>query len=50
MDAIFTAYIDSDFLSWVVGFLQLVPAGLLLAMFAWVVGYAVAGLVRLLKG
>lgn len=49
MDAILSTYLDQSFLDWLVSLVAFVPAGLILSMIVFLVGWVVAWFVSLVK-
>lgn len=50
MDALFSSYLDPAWVDYLVYMFKAFPAGLLIGMTAWVLGYLVYALARMFKG
>lgn len=49
MDAILTAYLDQVFYEWLLSFVSLVPAGLVLSVLVYLVGWLVGWFISLVR-
>ena len=49
MDSLLTTYLDNSYTDFAFSLLALVPAGLVLALVSWSVGFAVTWLINLIR-
>lgn len=49
MDSLLSGFLDTSYFEWLLSFVSLVPAGLVLSVLVYLVGWLVGWFIRLLK-